>query len=103
MNKKMYRQDKSPLTTFCCSIVLYGITIRRYTSEYFPIKGCSLHLYDRVIKCHDTHDGMSANTLMSQHLNNNMPGNAFNIHTDVSIDAKLFTCEIRMYNIKHFF
>ena len=39
--------------------MLYGIAIRRSTSEHFHIKGkyfhtkeCSLHLYDRVIKCH---------------------------------------------------
>ena len=101
--KKSDRQDKSPITTFCCSIVLYDITIRRSTSEYFTIKGCSLNLYDRVIKCHDSHDGMSANPSMSQHLNNNMPGNVFNVHAYVSIDAKLFTCKIRTYDIKHFF
>ena len=40
---------------------------------------------------------------MSWHLNDNMPGNVFNVHTDVSIDTKLFTCEMRTYDIKHFF
>ena len=72
-------------------------------SEYFPIKGCSLRLYDSVIKCHDTRDDMSAVTSMSRHSNYNMPGNVFKFHTDVSIDAELFTCEIRTYDIKHFF
>ena len=40
---------------------------------------------------------------MSWHSNDNLPGKVFNVHTDVSIDTKLFTCEIRTYDIKHFF
>ena len=102
-NKKSDRQDKSPVTTCCPSIVSYGITIRRSMSEYFPIKGCSFHLYDCVIKCHNTRDDMSAIPSMSRHLNYNMPGNVFNVHTDVSIDAKRFTYEIFTCNITHFF
>ena len=69
-------------------------------SEYFPIKVCSLNLYDRVIKCHDTQDDMSVIPSMSWHSNNNMPGDVFNVHIDVSIDAKLFMCKIRTYDIK---
>ena len=68
------RQDKFPVTTFCPSIVLYGKHIRCSTSEYFPIKVCSLHLYDRVIMCHNTWGDMSAMPSMSQHLNDNMHG-----------------------------
>ena len=102
-NKKSDRQDKFPITTLYPSILLYVITIRRSTSEYFSIKGCSLHLYNHVIKCHDTRDDMSAIPSMSRHSNNNMPGDVFNVHTDLPIDAKLFTCEICTYNIKHFF
>ena len=60
-------------------------------------------MYDRVIKCHNTRDDISAIPSMSRNSNNNMPWNVFNVHTDVSIDAKLFTYEICMYDIKHFF
>ena len=102
-NNKSDRQDKLPVTKFFPSIVSYGIFIRRSTSEYLPIKEFYLHLYDRVIKCHDTQDEMSVIPSMSWHSNDNMQGNVFNVHTDVSIDAKLFTCEIRTYDIKHFF
>ena len=102
-NKKSDRQDKFPVTTFFPSIVSYGITIRNSTSEYFTIKVCSLHLYDRVIKCHDTPDNMSAIPSMYRNLNNNIPKNVFNVNTDVSIDAKLFTCEIWTYDIKYYF
>ena len=52
-------KDKLLVTTFCPSIVLYGITIRRSTSKYFPIKEYSLRLYDCVMECHDTQGGMS--------------------------------------------
>ena len=72
-------------------------------SEYFSIKGCSLHSYDPVIKCHDTQDEMSAMPSISRNSNNNIPGNVLTVHTDVSLDAKLFTCKIRTYGIKHFF
>ena len=82
---------------------MYGITIRSSTSEHFPIKGCSLHFYDRVIKCHDIRDEMSAIPSMSWHSNNNMPGSVFKFYADVSIDTELFTYEIRTYDIKHFF
>ena len=75
-NKKSDRQDKLPVTTFFPSIVLYGNTIRRSTSEHFPIKGCSLHFSDRVIKCHNTRGDMSAMPLISQHSNNNIHGMA---------------------------
>ena len=34
--------------------------MRRSTSEYLPIKGRSLHLYDRFIKCHNTWADMSS-------------------------------------------
>ena len=71
-NKKSDIQDKFPVTTFFPSIVLYGNTIRRSTSEYFPIKGCSLRLYDRVIKCHDTRDDITATPSMYQNSNNNI-------------------------------
>ena len=40
---------------------------------------------------------------MSWNSNNNMTGNVFGAHTDVSIDTELFTCEIHTYDIKHFF
>ena len=60
-------------------------------------------VYDRFIKCHDTQDDVSEIPSMSRHSNNNIPGNVFNVHTDVSIDAKLFMCEICTNNIKHFF
>ena len=71
-------------------------------SEYFPIKGCFLHLYDRVIKCHDTRDAMSEITSMFWNSDNNMPGNIFNVHVNVSIDTKLSTVKIRPYDIKYF-
>ena len=73
-NKKSDRQDKSPFTTFCPSIVSYSKTIWCSTSEYFPIKGCSLRLYYRVIKCHDTRGDMSEMPSMSRHSNENMHG-----------------------------
>ena len=73
-NKKSDRQDKLSFTTFFPSIVLYGITIRHYTSEYFPIKGCSLLLYDPVIKCHNTRGDMSAMPSMYGHSNDNIQG-----------------------------
>ena len=91
------------VTTFFPSIVSYGITIRSTTSENFPIKGCFLHLYNCVIKCHDKRDDMSAIPLMYWHSNGDIPVNVFNVHTYVSIDAKLFMCKICTYNIKHFF
>ena len=102
-NKKIDRPDKLPVTTYCYLIVSYGITIRRSKSEYFTIKGCSLHLYNCVIKCHNTRAYMSAIPSMSQNLDDDMPGNVFNVHTNVSIDTKLFTCKIRTYDIKHLF
>ena len=73
-NKKSDRQDKFPVTTFCSLILSCGNTIRRSTSEYFPIKGCSLRLYDCVIKCHDTRCEMSEMPSISQHQNNNIQG-----------------------------
>ena len=73
-NKKSDIQDKSPVTTFCPSIVLYGITIRHSTSEYFPIKGCSLLLYDHFIKCHNTWGDMSEMPSMYGHSNDNIQG-----------------------------
>ena len=102
-NKKSDRKYKSPVTTYCSSIVSHGTTIRRSTSEYFPIKGCSLHLYNHDIQCHNTRDDISDIPSMSWHSNNNMPGNVFNVHTNVSIETKLFTFEIRAYGLKHFF
>ena len=60
-------------------------------------------MYDSVIKCHNTQDNMSAVPSMYWNLNDNVPGNVFNVHTDVSIDTKLFTCEIHTYDIKRFF
>ena len=73
-NNKSDRQDKFPVTTFFPSIVSHGNTIQGSTSGYFPIKGCSLRLYDCVIKCHDKWDDMSAMPSMSQHSNNNIHG-----------------------------
>ena len=73
-NKKSDRQDKFPVTTFFPSIVSHGNAIRFSTSEYFPIKGCSLRLYNRVMKCHNTRGDMSAMTSMSQHSNYNIHG-----------------------------
>ena len=73
-NKKSDRQDKFPVIVFCSSVVSYGNTVQRSTSEYFPIKGCSLRLYDSVIKFHNTWGDMSAMPSMSQHSNNNIHG-----------------------------
>ena len=83
-------------------MVSYGITIRRSTSEYFLIKGRSLHLYDRVIKCPDTQDDMSEIPSMFWHLDDDIPGNVFNVHANVSIDTKLSMCKICTYDIKQF-
>ena len=96
-------QDKFPVATYFSSIVLYGITIWCYTSEYFPVRGFSIHLYDCVIKCHNTRADMSEIPSMSWHLDDNMPCKVFNVHTNLSIDTRMFTCKIRTYNIKHFF
>ena len=73
-NKKKDRQDKSPVNTFPPSILSYGNAIWFSMSEYFPIKGCSLHLYDCVIKCHNTRGDMSAMSSMSRHSKDNMHG-----------------------------
>ena len=62
----------------------------------------ALHLYDRVIKRHNTRADMSAIPSMSWHLNNNIPGKVFNIYVNVSTYTKLSTCEICTYDIKHF-
>ena len=99
-NKKSDRQDKLPVTTYCSSIVSYGISIRSSTSEYFPIKGCSLHLYDRVIQYNDTRADMSEIPSMYCHLEYNIKVDVFNVHENMSIDTTLYTCEIRMYDIK---
>ena len=73
-NKRSDRQDKFLVATFCPSIVSYGNTIRISTDEYFPIEGCSLRLYDRAIKFHDTWGDMSAMPSMSQNPNDNIHG-----------------------------
>ena len=62
-----------------------------------------LTFYDRVIKCHDTRNDMSEIISMSWHSNDNIPGNVFNVHTDMSIDTKLFTFKICTYDIQNFF
>ena len=61
-----------------------------------------LHLYSRFIKYHNTRADMSAIPSMSWNLENNIPGNVFNVHVNVSIDTKLFTVEIRTYDLKKF-
>ena len=73
-NRKSDIQDKFLITIFCPSIVSYGNNRRSSTSEYFPIKICSLRLYDRVIKCHDTRADMSAMPSMSGPLNDIIQG-----------------------------
>ena len=60
-----------------------SITIQSSTSEYFPIKGCSLYLQDRVIKRRDTRTDMSSIASMSWHSDGNIPGNVFNVHINV--------------------
>ena len=60
----------------------------------------ALHLYDRVIKFYDTQSEMSAIHSMSCHSDDNMPENVFNVHVNLSIDTKLFTCEICTYDNK---
>ena len=102
-NNKSDRQDKFPVTTYCPSLLLYGITIQSYMSEYFPIKKFSLYLYDCVIKYHNTRADMSAIPSLSWHSENNMQGNVFNVHVNVSIDTKMSMCKISTYNIKHLF
>ena len=62
----------------------------------------ALHFYDRFIKCHDTQTYMSEILSMSCHFDDNMLGNFFDVYVNVSIDTKLYTCEIRKYDIKHF-
>ena len=59
----------------------------------------ALYLYDRVMKCHDTQSDVSSIPSMSWYLDNNMPWKVFNVHVNVSIGTKLYTCKIRMYNI----
>ena len=62
----------------------------------------ALHLYYCVIKCHDTQADISEIPSMYGHLDNKIPGNVLNIQVNVSIDTKLFTCKILMYDMKHF-
>ena len=99
----MDRKDKLPVTTYFPSIVSYGINIRCSKSEYFPIKGYSLYLYDIAIKCNDTRADMSEIPSMYWYLEENIPGNVFIVRANVSIDTKLFTCKIFTYDIKKFF
>ena len=89
--------DKFPVNTYCSSIRLYSIAKQYSTSEYFPIKGCALHFYVCVITCHNTWADMSAILSMPCHSDQNMRWNVFLVHTNVSIETKLFTCEIFTY------
>ena len=59
-----------------------------------------LHLYHRSIKCHNTRDDMTELHSMSGHSNDNIQRNVLNVHTDVSIKAKLFTYGTKVSSIK---
>ena len=61
----------------------------------------ALHLYYRVKKCHNTWADVSEITLMSWHSDNNIQGNVFYVHVNVSIDTKMCKCEMYTYNIKN--
>ena len=57
-----------------------------------------LHLYDCVIKYHDTQADMSVIPSMYWHSKDIIPWNVFNVHVNVSIDSKLSMCKIRTYD-----
>ena len=61
-----------------------------------------LHLYDHVIKCHDTRAKLSEMPSMSWYYEDNILGNVFNVHVNLSTDTKLCTCKICTHNINFF-
>ena len=80
-------QDKLPVCRYLWLIILYSITVRDPTSEYFTIRKYSdictiisqivLHFYKHVT-------------------------NVSNILERVSIDTKQYTCQIHAYSIEYF-
>ena len=85
-SKKSDGQDKLTICTYLPSIILYSIDVQNPTSEYYPIREyygiCSImsqiawNLYKHVT-------------------------NSFNVHEIFSIDTKLYTCEVRAYNMEY--
>ena len=79
--------------------VLWHFITRSYKCKEDPLMGSSLHLYDNVIKCHNTRADMYSIHPMNWNLDKNIPGNVFNPHADVSIDTKMSMWEIWTYDI----